>query len=210
MANINEYFPPQEDGWFDHPRLRHWQKLKEGGARLHVEVRREPRGRLDVGHPILYVTIATDAAGRQQPIEDEIWSDELHRGLVKLGVRAISDDNESLRFGIAFAGAFEPAEDRVGDGFFNSVLIDVLKQGPLAARLAEQISQIHVLSPSRGSRSYQDCKDLIVGAIQGRARELTRDLGYPEPEANEILGDALAIYLDDRFSITERRRLGWA
>jgi hypothetical protein len=205
MANINEYFPPEEDSWFDHPRLRHWQKLQQGGARLHVEVRRERRG-LDVGHPILHVTIAT---GHQERLENETWSDELHHGLVKLGVRAISDDNESLRFGIAFAGAFEPAEDRVGDGFFNSVLLDVLKQGPLAERLEEQTMQIHVLPPSRDGRSYPDCKDLIVGAIQGRARELTRDLGYLEPRANKILSGALAMYLDDRFSITERRHLGW-
>jgi len=205
MENSNEYFLPDEDGWFDHPRLRHWQKLKQGGARLLVEVRRERRG-LDVSHPVLYVTIAT---GDQERLEDELWSDELQHGLVKLGVRAISDENESLRFGISFADAFEPAEDRVGDGFFNSVLIDVLKQGPLAERLAEQIRQIHVLPPSRDSRSYPDCRDLILGAIRGRARELARDLGYPEPRANKILGDALAIYLDDRFSITERRQLGW-
>jgi hypothetical protein len=205
MESINEYFAPDEDGWFDHPRLRHWQKLKQGGARLLVEVRRERHG-LDVSHPILYVTIT---AGGQEHLEHERWSDELHRGLAKLGVRAVSDDNESLRFGIAFAGAFEPAEDRVGDGFFNSVLIDVLTQGPLAERLAEQIGQIHVLSPNRDVDPYPDCRDLIVGAIQGRARELTRDLGYPQPQANKILGGALASYLDDRFSITERRQLGW-
>lgn len=205
MANINEYFPPEEDSGFDHPRLRHWQELQQDGARLQLEVRREQRD-LDVGHPIIYVTIVT---GNQKHLEHEIWSDELHRGLIKLRVRAISDDNESLRFGIAFASAFEPAEDRVGDGFFNSVLIDVLKQGPLAKRLTEQLLQIHVLSPSRDGRSYPDCKALIVGAIRGRARELTRELAYPEPQANGILGGALAIYLDDRFSITERRRLGW-
>jgi len=205
MANINEYFPLEEDDWFDHPRLRHWQKLKQSGAHLRVEVRRERRG-LDVGNPVLFVAIATDDRER---FEDELWRDELHRGLVKLGVRAISDDNESLRFGIAFANAFEPAEDRVGDGFFNSVLIDVLKQGPLADQLAEQLTHVHVLQPNRDGMPYADCRDLIIGAIRGRARDLTRDLGYPEPRANKILGGALAIYLDDRFSITERRQLGW-
>jgi hypothetical protein len=207
MENINEYFPPEEeDGWLEHPRLRHWQELQQGGAQLQVEVRREPHG-LDVSSPVLHVTIAT---GGQKQIENEMWSDELHRGLVKLGVKAVSDDNESLRFGIAFADAFEPAEERVGDGFFNSVLIDALKQGPLARRLEDKLRHIHVLTPSRDGRSYADCKDLIVGAIQGRARELTRDLRYEKPRANQILGGALAIYLDDRFSITERRQLGWA
>jgi hypothetical protein len=206
MANINEYFSPEEDdGTSAHPRLRHWKNLKDGGAHLHLEVRRERRG-LDGGHPVLYVTIGT---GNQERLEHETWSDDVHHGLIKLGVRASSDDNESLRFAIAFGGAFEPAEDHVGVGFFNSVLIDVLKHGPLAERLAEQTAQIHVLSPSRDGRSYAECRDLTVGAIKRCARELTRDLRYPEPRANKILGDALAIYLDDRFSITERRQLGW-
>lgn len=204
MTSINEYFLPDEDD-FDHPRLRHWQRLKQEGARLSVEVRRDQQG-IDAGHPVLYVTIAR---GNQEDLEHEAWAYELHRGLVRLGVRAVSDENESLRFGIAFATAFEAAEDRVGDGFFNSVLIDVLKAGPLAERLAEQIKHVYALPPNRDSRSYPDCRDLIVGAIRGRARELTRDLSYPEPRANNILGGALATYLDDRFSITERRRLGW-
>jgi len=204
MTNINEYFLADED-WFDHPRLRHWQKLKQDGAILRVEVRRKRRG-LDVEHPVLYVTIAI---GGENQLEREAWSDELHRGLVKLGVQAISVANESLRFGIAFTGAFEPAEDRVGDGYFNSVLIDVLTHGPLAKRLEAELARIHVLVPSRDGRSYADCKELILGAIRGRARELSHDLKYDEPRANAILGDALALYLDDRFSITSRRELGW-
>lgn len=207
MASINEYFSTDEDRWFDHPRLRHWQQLKQGGAQLRVEVRREQRGLLEISPPALYVTVVT---GDQKHLDEAIWIPDLDRGLIKLGVRAISDDNERLRFGIAFADAFQPAEEMVGDGFFNSVLIEVLKQGPLAKRLEEQIAQIHVLRANHESRSYADCRDLILGAIRGRARELTRDLGYPEPQANEILAGALAIYLDDRFSITERRQLGWA
>jgi len=207
MENINEYFPPDdEEGWFEHPRLRHWQELLHRGAQLQLEVRRARRG-LDVDPPVLQVTIEADGPRR---LETEPWSDDLHRGLLKLGMRAISDDNESLRFGIAFADAFEPAENCVGDGFFNSILIEALKQGPLAERLAEQLQQIHVLTPNRDSSAYAECRALIVGAIQGRARELTHDLEYEKPQATKILGGALAIYLDDRFSITERRELGWA
>ena len=205
MANINEYFQVEEDGWFDHPRLRHWRKLLGEGARLRVEVARRKRG-LDVGRAILYVTIA---ANGQDRLEEEEWSDELNRGLIKLQVRACSSENEALRFGLAFSGAFEPAEDRVGDGFFNSVLIDTLKDGPLAVGLADVIAQVHVLRPNRDSKSYPDCRDLIVSAIQGRARELTHDLVYSEAEANTILLSALAVYLDERFSISARRLLGF-
>jgi hypothetical protein len=205
MANINEYFQAEDDGWFDHPHLRRWRKLRQEGARLRLEVARVRRG-LDVGRAVLYVTIV---ANGQESLEHEEWSDELNRGLIKLGVQTISHENESLRFGLAFAGAFEPTEDLVGDGFFNSVLIDELQHGPLAERLADVLAQVHTLQPSRDSRSYAECKDMIVGAIRGRARELTHDLAYPEQEANVILSSALAIYLDERFSITDRRLLGF-
>jgi len=205
MANINEYFQAGDDEWFDHPRLRHWRNLLQEGARLRLEVARGRRG-LDVARAVLHVTIVTDG---QESLEHEEWSDELNRGLLKLRVRALSHENERLRFGLAFAGAFEPAEDRVSDGFFNSVLIDELQHGPLVGRLAEVLAQVHALQPSRDSRSYSECKDLIVGAIRGRARELTHDLAYPEEEANSILSSALAIYLDERFSITDRRLLGF-
>lgn len=205
MANINEYFQAEDDGWFDHPRLRHWKELLGAGARLQVEVRRPQHG-LDEGRAELYVSIKGNGQAR---LEHEDWSDELHRGLLKLGVRATSPANEALRFGLAFVGAFQSAEDRVGDGFFNSVLIYTLKQGPLAERLASVLAQVHVLRPSSEGSSYADCRDLIVGAIRGRARELARDLAYPEPEANSILTSALELYLDDRFSITERRLLGF-
>ena len=159
-----------------------------------------------MGRAILYVTIA---ANGQDILENEEWSYELNRGLIKLRVRALSQENEALRFGLAFAAAFEPAEDRVGDGFFNSVLKEELESGPLAAPLADVLSQVHALRPSHDSKSYSDCKDLIIGAIRGRALKLTRDLGYTEAEANTILSSALEIYLDERFSITNRRLLGF-
>jgi len=37
---------------------------------------------------------------------------------------------------------------------------------------------------------------------------LTRTLGYTRPDAEVILSDAIAYYLDDRFNISTRRLLG--
>lgn len=53
-----------------------------------------------------------------------------------------------------------------------------------------------------------ECRDMIDGAIAGRAKELTKCLEYEIAEAEEILAAALAQYLDDRFSVTNRRVLG--
>ena len=49
---------------------------------------------------------------------------------------------------------------------------------------------------------------MIDNAIRGRAKELTKYLGYEIPEAEDILASAVAQYLDDRFSVTNRRILG--
>ena len=56
--------------------------------------------------------------------------------------------------------------------------------------------------------AYAECRDMIDGAIRGRARELTKKLGYAIPVAEEILVSAIAQYIDDRFSVTNRRVLG--
>jgi hypothetical protein len=206
VSNIDDYFRVTEGRWFDHPRLRHWQELIEKRhARLRLEVSRQRR-LLETSPAVLYVTIELSD---QRVLEHEDWSDQLNRGLIKLKVRAVSLENESLRFGLAFHGAFEPAEDRFGEGFFNSVLVDELRRGSLARSLSETLDAIHTSPPHRDGRSYGPCRDLIVGAIQGRAVELTKELDYPQERAAKILSSALASYLDDRFSISDRKLLGF-
>ena len=49
---------------------------------------------------------------------------------------------------------------------------------------------------------------MIDGAIRGRAKELSKDLRYPISDAEGILAAAVAQYLDERFSVTNRKVLG--
>jgi len=49
---------------------------------------------------------------------------------------------------------------------------------------------------------------MIDGAIRGRARELNKRLDYSVPEAEQILAGAIAQYLDERFSVSNRKVLG--
>ena len=60
----------------------------------------------------------------------------------------------------------------------------------------------------RLSDSYTTCSKLIDDAFIGRARELTESLKYGLEEAKQILVSALARYLNERFSVSRRRRLG--
>ncbi len=50
---------------------------------------------------------------------------------------------------------------------------------------------------------------MIQDALQDRWLELRRNLNYDQDAADRILGGALAYYLDERFSITDGRKLGW-
>jgi hypothetical protein len=50
---------------------------------------------------------------------------------------------------------------------------------------------------------------MVASAISGRAGELTQCLGYGQEDAKQILVEALARYLDARFTVSTRRQLGW-
>ncbi len=63
-------------------------------------------------------------------------------------------------------------------------------------------------TPNHEGKSYGRCREAIADAISGRAHELKDKLGYSENEAKPILVHAIARYLDERFSVTSRRRLG--
>jgi hypothetical protein len=63
--------------------------------------------------------------------------------------------------------------------------------------------------PYEGGHSAQDCSVMIQAAMQDRWIQLRRNLGYDKVGAERILAGALAYFLDERFSITDGRKLGW-
>ncbi len=101
-----------------------------------------------------------------------------------------------------------------GDGFFNGVLIEFLSESDLSQQpvIAKVLKHISANRPRRDGKrlnSYDVCKEMIENAIRGRAHELKGQLDYPEDDAKAILVRALARYLDERFSVSSRRRLGF-
>ena len=50
---------------------------------------------------------------------------------------------------------------------------------------------------------------MIEGVLQGVWKDLKNALSYDSGVAQRILVGALVYYLDERFSITDRRKLGW-
>jgi hypothetical protein len=208
MTRLDDFFHGQTDS-LAHPRLRNWKaRLDREGTTATLEVVR-PEAVLGQSRPEMNLQFTEGM--NLLPIETVPWDDDLNAGLIQLHVRAVSPEQESERFALGLRAAMRKAEREFGDGYFNAVLVDLLRDSDLTSypKIAEVLKHAVASSPAREGRSYRPCREMITDAIRGRAQELTGPLKYPQEEAKHILVAALARYLDERFSVSARRRLGW-
>lgn len=208
MPEFKRYFTSAPEAAL-HPKVRFWQSMQRNGARLVCEVIRE-RDFLSFGPASLAISFL-DAAGTDLQSPDEIeWDSRLNDELLRLGVRAVSPENEIRRFGLVLRDRLAEPEERFGDGYFNAVLIEYLEGSPFAAlpMIAEKLASISTYRASRDGRAYEECSDAIEAVFVRCARDLTA-LDYEQADAIDILSAALATYLDERFSITTRKLLGF-
>ncbi len=211
MPLLDKYFREETDGRYDHPLFRYLTEL--GGRPEFQEAKVEvirPRGTLGHGPAKLYLHFYTKSGAEMDGPQPEDWDDELNTALIQRKIRAISVDNEKVRFSLGLRAALQGAEARFGDGYYNSVLVHHLLNSPFKDHpaVAEVLPHVYRNGIDPAFRTYSECRDMIDGAIRGRARELTNYLSYEIPEAEEVLATAVAQYLDDRFSVTNRRVLG--
>jgi len=189
-----------------HPWLREWRRrLQRPESRAELEL---SRAETWLGLPRAELTIRYTENG-SPPAEEVIpWDDTLNEGLVRLHVRAVTTDQEAFRFSLGLRAAFRGAANEHGDGYFNHALRVFLEESDLAAcpEIAGALMDLPPRHPTAATNAGP-VREMIADAISGRAHELTGQLGYPEPDAKRILVAALARYLDDRFSITCRRRM---
>ena len=209
MTEVTDVSRPPPDVFPSHPRLREWKSLiTSQGMAATLEIEFWPgfiSGGLDLGMTVHF------QKEDQTPLAFELgWDNALNAGLVKLKVRAVDSIQESERFSMSLDAAFTPAECVRGDGFFNSVLFDYVKENELGKDevIAGILRVRSVVALDQKGPNYVRCREMIDGAIRGRALELKDDLGYSMDEAWTILVGAFARYLDRRFSITIRRQRG--
>ncbi len=206
MTTLDDFFKAPVDS-FSHTRLRHWKAfLERPNTKAEVEVFR-PEALLGQAQPEMYVKFTE---GHNPPtLEEMLWDDDLNEGLIALGVRATDLEQEAIRFALGLRAAMRKAEREARDGYFNSVFVKLIKDSDLTqySEIAGVLKHIHVNEPHQG-KSYAIIREMIADAISRRARELTDSLHYSEEDAKKILVSALATYLDQRFSVSNRRRLG--
>jgi hypothetical protein len=201
MTTLDDFFSKAPQSL--HPRLRNWKtRLAEAGTAATLEVYRPET---EIGQSLAEMNLQISKDGNLLPIETVPW-DELR-------VRAVSPEQEAERFALGLRAALRKAEREFGDGYFNAVLVELLKDSDLTTHreVAEVLRHAYTNRPHREGGAfdrYTICRELIADAIGGRARELTGPLNYSTEEAKRILVSAIARYLDERFSVSSRRRLG--
>ncbi|MFT3769408.1 MAG: hypothetical protein QM820_28555 [Minicystis sp.] len=208
MSTSNKYFDPPAPRP-EHPRIRAWKSYRSEPAvdHLEVEVRREREG-LSLLPASLFVSFVS-ADGKILRDAEAPWEPELEAWLIdEQGARARTVENEKLRFSLLLKPALRPVLIRYGDGYFNAVLIAGLREGPYRAHpeVADMLRSIHEDRPSAESRA--DCQALIDHELTRAAQKLLRLYKGERATAEDILGGAIARYLDERFSVTNSRLLG--
>ena len=207
MTVLDDFFRGPADA-LAHPRLRDWKRrLTQPGVSAALELYRPSTA---LGLTQTEMNLHFTENGNPQPLETIDWDDDLNTGLIQLGVRAVNIDQEAERFALGLRASLRKAEREFGDGFFNAVLLEFIKDSDLTSylQIAEVLKHTYGNRPCHDGKSYGSCREMIADAIGGRARELAGPLSYPEEEAKRILVDALARFIDERFSVSNRRRLG--
>jgi hypothetical protein len=205
MLTLNEMFKRAPESP-SHPRLRDWKRLLERqGVTAEVEVFWPTA--LGGTQPELYLRFLNNDDSLVPDVVS--WDDSLNVWLVERGIRAADEEQEAERFALMLRGGFQAASREFGDGYFNSVLRHVILDSDLRdhAEISEMLRHVHA-NPVEANKSLDACRRMIEGEVVARAHELTDKLRYDEETAKSILVNALARYLDKRFSIRERRRMG--
>jgi hypothetical protein len=184
------------------PFVRYCKERMLAGDRIEVELYR-PDG---AGSRPADLVIHRWENGQKQPPVNIVWDNGVNAGLVDLGIRAIDLQHEGGRFAFGIRAALRPAERKYGDGYLSAVLVELLDDSDLCkeGEIAE-VRKFILVNHADRSRSYDECRGMIVNEIGGRAVELRDKLKYRPEEVKIVMTKALAVYLDERFSVSSRR-----
>src|SRR6266699_1670827 len=123
MTKLDDFFSKPTESL--HPRLRNWKtRLAGAGTSATLEVYR-PETEIGESEPEMNLQFTKD--GNLLPLETVPWDDDLNAGLIQLRVRAVAPEQEAERFALGLRAALRKAEREFGDGYFNAVLVELLK-----------------------------------------------------------------------------------
>lgn len=200
----NQPFPLNEPPQATHPLLTKLLVAMNRGQKFQVVVDDD-----DDSFGLDGYRISILRTGDDSPIATFSWDAEVNEELISLGVRSKHSDSESIRFAIRLRDELGATETRYGNGFLNRTLVDLVTESYLDKHpeIKTALKKHRRIALERTSE-YQECRDSIVYVIGKRSRELTGPLGYDEATMRNILSKAIARYLDNRFSLSQRKQMG--
>jgi|GEM_PF-4591307 len=181
------------------PEAQRWAYFLEHGVKPRCTFVRRRTG-ATWGPPRIVVSYP-DATPAVPPDPVVPWDPVLEDWLLAHRVPAPDAANEAARFGFDLGARFEVIERRYGTSTFTAVLLRALfdHQCALYLPLERKLGAIRTYEPDPSTAST------VVG---GEFREVMRTsadtlgtLGYSADQARDILTNALAYYLRDRFDI---------
>lgn len=191
---------------YDHPKLRMWiSRLGKGAAFITV---RRPWNGFTRLRPELFIEFVSPSG--ELFVDSAPWEPGLNNALVVERVHARTLDDEAQRFSLHLQAQFEPLALRYGDDYFNAVLVQYMHEMKMdTEEIIRMMPEVTTYPPHQGPR-LGECREDIKAVLGKAARDLTQYLDYSKIEAVDLIIAALADYLDERFSVTSRRILGWA
>jgi hypothetical protein len=195
--------------WESDPQAKHWLDVLADARTYALNFRQELDG-LVWQSPEIFLTYLSQRGEKGQ--RSAKFESVLNDGLIEHGYRSETIDDERLRFGLMLLQEWKRPAVKYGDGFFNSVLLGMLRKGGFGTleKTKGMLQRIHrENAPYRGSSAADDCGEMIDGSIGLLGGLLVEKLKYPDQVAVTILDGAVAHVLDRRFRVTERSLLGW-
>ncbi len=188
----------------EHPHIQTWRSyLSIPGVEalsVAVERRRDPFGY----GPASIVVQFLDGHCHELKRDRVAWDEALDNWLVEQKARAIDDDHEVHRTELRLHDRFEALLRQYGDGRFNSALMFAVRNGPLAKAPSVRalLDRIHEAPPESG-RTFTSRVEEVDRVFTRIAHELKRALTYALKTAEKILAASVALYLNERFHVSE-------
>lgn len=191
----------------DPPKVRSWKEwmARPEFSRLELQVQQH---RDDYGRgPAMLLVSFLDEDGALIHGESVVWEPELEHFLLdEQCVPSQTRESEILRFELLLNEAFRPIWREVDGGYFDAVLVDVLREGDFREHPAVREMLAHARPGNPSPRRLAETRAFIEAALTYVGRRL-RLVRHDEGEADDILAHAIAAWLDERFSVSRRRRL---
>lgn len=211
MSNLDQFFQASKPRQTTHPTLLWLDELLEEHPEERPQVQFDRAWDGFVFAQAWLTLVFPKVAGRdRRPPVREPWDKSYDDGLLVRSIQAQDSEQESARFALGMVKDFESIEIRVGKDYFSSLLVYCLRRTPLAALppVRDALKQTRPIEPHLESQNSLDRLAETEGVLKARGQMLTNALKYPRDVAEEILGNAIARYLDERFHISLRAQLG--